>query len=359
LSSFPPPFRDSLTRTPIKDLGLAIEGTPLEPILREFTAELDARGIRLRPRFYLSTEWGVPFGTISMAIPFYLARPDLQDLHAQRVGHVEGTSKADILRYLRHEMGHVVNYAYRLYEREDWVKLFGSITQPYLEEYRPSPFSRRYVRHLPGWYAQKHPDEDWSETFAVWLTPSQSGRTWREEYEDWPTALAKLEYCDRVMTELASRPPAATEVDPDEDIRQLALSLDDFYKGADTDGQEMPPGLAGALRAIFDDLEPPAPHAAESAAASGNGAGAPPIPTKPAGALLRSLERTLMADVFRWTGHFPEKTRVLVRHLARLADQLGQVYPETREREAAIAITALITALAMNHVHSGTYLSKD
>ena len=31
------------------------------------------------------------------------------------------------------------------------------------------------VWHLPGWYAQKHPDEDWAETFAVWLTP---GRDW-------------------------------------------------------------------------------------------------------------------------------------------------------------------------------------
>ena len=43
-----------------------------------------------------------------------------------------------MLRYLRHEMGHVVNYAYQLYDREDWVRLFGSITQPYVEEYRPS-----------------------------------------------------------------------------------------------------------------------------------------------------------------------------------------------------------------------------
>jgi hypothetical protein len=177
LSSELNPFRDGLTRTPIKDLGLTIAGTPLEPILREFEQELDKTGeggIALRPRFYLSTEWGVPFGTIAIAIPFYLARPDLRELHEQRVGHVEGLSRADILRYLRHEMGHVVNYAYKLYEREEWVRLFGSITQPYLEEYLPSPFSRRYVRHLPGWYAQKHPDEDWSETFAVWMTPSSS-----------------------------------------------------------------------------------------------------------------------------------------------------------------------------------------
>ena len=162
---------------------------------------------RVRPRFYLSTEWGVPFETVAIAIPFYLARPDLTALHAERVGHVEGFDRADILRYLRHEMGHVVNYAYRLYDEEEWVKQFGSITQPYTEEYRPEPFSRRYVRHLPGWYAQKHPDEDWAETFAVWMTP---GRDWRAEYAGWPEALAKLDYCDRTMAALADRKPLVT-----------------------------------------------------------------------------------------------------------------------------------------------------
>ena len=82
------------------------------PILAEFEDELHQVGIiRVRPRFYLSTEWGVPFETIAIAIPFYLARPDLTALHAERVGHVEGFDRADILRYLRHEMGHVVNYA--------------------------------------------------------------------------------------------------------------------------------------------------------------------------------------------------------------------------------------------------------
>ena len=99
----------------------------------------------------------MPFGTVVIGIPFYLARPELTELHGEEVGHIEGFSRQDILRYLRHEMGHVINYAYKLYDEEDWVKLFGSITQPYLEDYRPQPFSRRYVRHLPGWYAQKHP----------------------------------------------------------------------------------------------------------------------------------------------------------------------------------------------------------
>src|SRR5581483_4341810 len=180
---------------PLRSLGLTIAGTPLEPVIEEFRRELDRAGIRkVRPHFYLSTEWGVPFDTVAIAIPFYLARPELTALHEERAGFVEGVGRADILRYLRHEMGHVVNYAYQLYDLPEWVTLFGSITQPYEEEYRPQPFSRRFVQHLPGHYAQKHPDEDWAETFAVWMTP---GRDWRREYADWPAALAKLEFCDR------------------------------------------------------------------------------------------------------------------------------------------------------------------
>src|SRR6185312_7389645 len=122
-------------------------------------------------------------------------------------GHIEGLSRADTLRYLRHEMGHVINYAYKLFDEEAWVKLFGSITQPYLEDYRPQPFSRRYVRHLPGWYAQKHPDEDWAETFAVWMTPDHD---WQADYADWPVARAKLDYCDRTLAALADQEPLVT-----------------------------------------------------------------------------------------------------------------------------------------------------
>src|SRR5688572_23719278 len=83
----------SLRSTHIRDMGLQIAGTRLEPIIREFEGELQAVGLtRLKPRFYLSTEWGVPFGTISLALPFYLAKPELQEIQAEQVGHIEGIS---------------------------------------------------------------------------------------------------------------------------------------------------------------------------------------------------------------------------------------------------------------------------
>lgn len=321
---------------PIRDLGLKIEGTHLEPAVAEFQRELDALGLRVRPRLYLSTEWGVVTGTIAIAIPFYLAEEPLADLHAQKGQMLEGESRRELLRYLRHEFGHVVNYAYKLYDDGDWVRLFGPITQPYLEDYRPSPFSRRYVRHLPGWYAQKHPDEDWAETFAVWMTP---GLDWREEYSDQPQALAKLEYCDRTMSELRERDPLVVEATADEDVGELVFSVEEYYGHMAQPEGEFPHGLDGALRSIFEELAPEADSAG-----------------RPASALIHSLERELMTYVFRWTGHFPERTRALVRHLAARADELGLAFEPAREHQASLALTTFIAALAMNHVHQGSYL---
>jgi hypothetical protein len=315
----------------LRDLGLTIPGTPLEVVLKEFQRELVAYGVtKVRPHFYLSTEWGVPFDTISIAIPFYLARLDLTDFHAERGGLVEGGGPSDILRYLRHEMGHVVNYAYRLYERAEWTNQFGDINLPYEEEYRPKPFSPHYVDNLPGWYAQKHPDEDWAETFAVWMTP---GLNWRERYARRP-ALTKLEYCDGVMTELREREPLTTAEDPDEDVGGLDSTLDEHYRAYALDKMDVPADLEAALTAIFG--EP----------------GKEPSASQPrAAVLIRRLERTISTDVYRWTGWFPERVRHTLDELAELAEKRNLTCAEDRETAATVALTTFITALAMSRIN--------
>jgi len=334
-------FRESnLFGAPIRDLRLTIDGTRLQPVIEEFRAELARCGItKLVPRFHLSTEWGVPFGTVVIGIPFYLARPELTELHGEEVGHIEGFNRTDILRYLRHEMGHVINYAYKLYDLEAWVKLFGSITQPYREEYRPQPFSRRFVRHLPGWYAQKHPDEDWSETFAVWMTP---GSNWRADYAQLPTALAKLEFCARTIASLGE--PLVTAAELDDDVSGIDYTLEQYYQSYSADAEPGAAGLDGDLRAIFDDFQESEDGKAQE--------------TQPAAELIRRHERELMATVFRWTGHFPEKTRSLVRGLAKRAEALKQVYPRNAEEEVLVNVTTLVTSLAMNFVHRGAYFPE-
>ena len=331
-----PAFEEAVGGTRIKDLGLSIAGTALEPTIAEFTAELERAGIgRIRPRFYLSDEWGVPMDTIAIAIPFYLARPELARLHLQQTGHIEGLDRLRMLRYLRHEMGHVLGYAYKLYLRADWREHFGSIDDPYVEGYRPKPFDRRFVRHLPGWYAQKHPDEDWAETFAVWMTP---GGTWRSDYEKWPVALAKLEYCDRVVREVAEQPPLVTTIDLDEDAAEIESTLQEFYKDQSADGHVLTTSLDELLRDIFGDIAPDRDQASSDAAT-----------------LLRRLRGDLCAATFQWTGYFPEHVHSLVNQLADRAEARRLAYAVDREQIAIVSLTAMVTTLAMKYIVDGKH----
>ena len=241
------PFRESnLYAAPIKELQLAIDDTPLAPLIAEFRAELVAKGItRLVPRFHLSTEWGVPFGTVVIGIPFYLAKPELAELHSEEVGHIEGLSHADFLRYLRHEMGHVVNYAYKLYETPQWHQLFGPYSRPYRDDFTPNPFSRDFVRHIAGWYAQKHPDEDFAETFAVWLDP---GSNWREVYKEWGCH-KKLLYVDRMAGQLKGAEPKVSGADYDLSREELAYSVAEHYRKYSPRLVDLPAWFDGELRA--------------------------------------------------------------------------------------------------------------
>ena len=194
---------------PIRDLKLAITGSPVERLTQRLIRELRAAGLkRFTPAFYLTDEWGCPSGEPVIGIPFYLADQSLMRFE-RRMNDLE--SPREILMYLRHEAGHAFNYAYRLYQTQEWRDTFGPFRRRYKDDYRPVPFSRSFVRYLPGWYAQKHPDEDFAETFAVWLSQSPG---WRKRYEGWP-ALAKLEYVARVTAELADKEPVVAKGRPD------------------------------------------------------------------------------------------------------------------------------------------------
>jgi hypothetical protein len=75
-----------------------------------------------------------------------------------------------------------------------------------------------------------------------------------------------------------------------------------------------------------------------------------------ASALIRGLERDLISEVYRWTGHFPEHTRALLAQMARRAEELGLVYAPAHEQRLERAAAVLVTALAMSHVQTGSYL---
>lgn len=217
---------DKLLELRLKDLKVTIEGTWLERCLSDLHDELEQRGIRIRPHAWISEEWFSPDNTAGIAIPFYLAHPRLMRLERKKISTVEGGTLRECMRILRHEAGHAVQHAYRLQRRRRWQDLFGRSSTHYPTYYRPNPASKNYVQHLRHWYAQSHPDEDFAETFAVWLTP---GANWRTRYAGWP-AIKKLQYVDELMAELAAERPLLTrrlQVDP---LNRLTSTLGDHYK---------------------------------------------------------------------------------------------------------------------------------
>ncbi len=288
------------------EFGLQLEGSALELLIHQVEGELRARQILVAPRFYLSTDWGVTLGSTAVAIPYELAAEPLSELLREQVTPLEGDTSADMLKYLRHAVGHVVGYAFRLYERPEWIELFGAITEPHDEERSPALFSQSFVHHLPGGWAQKHPDEDWAETFAVWLTP---GRDWAREYGAWPQALRKLEYCARVMRELRGVPPEVVSQDTPGPLLTLPTSLD------------IPGGIDAALANTFERAEG----------------------LRPVGDLVSALEDRLSTAVYRWTLKPPAHTRLVLRAIACRARELGLGYAD--EHTAVMQVTGLVTAL--------------
>jgi hypothetical protein len=194
---------ERLLALPMRELDLSIEGTWLEERVSALFGALAQRDLRFRPHVWLSDEWFSPNGIPGFAIPFYLAHPRLMRLERDQMGSVEGSSAAECARILRHEAGHAIQHAYQLQRRRPWQRLFGRSSARYPRSYRPNPASRNHVQHLRMWYAQSHPDEDFAETFAVWLRPRSD---WRTRYAGWP-ALRKLTYVDELMRELASAEP--------------------------------------------------------------------------------------------------------------------------------------------------------
>src|SRR5262249_47208049 len=233
----------------VDELGLRFEGSPLEPLIARLYHELSQAGIDLHPPCFVANEWGCPDGLPIIGVPFYLVDPRLHPYEDEHADDVEDADR--IMMGLRHEAGHAISYAYRLYTHPEFEGVFGRYDLKYVDDYQPEPFARRCVRHLPGWYAQKHPDEDFAESFAVWLTP---GSNWRQKYAGWP-ALAKLELVDRMMKAVGHAQPLVDPATASSDPNELAFTVGEFYaarKAADSPPiQEVGTSLDDDLRDVF------------------------------------------------------------------------------------------------------------
>jgi hypothetical protein len=314
------------------DLRLTIEGTEIEARIAIINEELQARGVRFRPRYWLSDEWFTPDGVPGVAIPFYLAHPRLAKLELAQMLEVEGGDEASCLRILRHEVGHAIDNAYELRRRPTRRRLFGNPATPYPEYYTPKPYSKSFVHHLDHWYAQSHPDEDFAETFAVWLDPQSK---WGSQYVGWP-AQRKLEYMDRLMRELARRRPAVKSkrlVDP---LPRLRKTLGEHYRGKrEHYGLDHPDFYDSDLRNLFSDSSA---YARNASAAS----------------FVRKIRKEVRSTVASFTDSYQYTIdQLLEKIIARCRDLNLRLMDS--EESTKVDFMVFLTVQTMNYLHSGRH----
>jgi hypothetical protein len=328
-----PPDVQEILAKPIRELGLKLEGSPLERFVQQLYREIDRKGLKkFRPLCYLTDEWGCPSGEPVIGIPFYLANPKLARLERE-MNDLEDAR--EIMLYLRHEAGHAFNYAYELYKTAEWRELFGPFRRPYRDNYRPIPFSRRFVRHIAGWYAQKHPDEDFAETFAVWLTPRSN---WRKKYRGWG-AMAKLRYVDRMARKFRDAEPLRPQGATDVTVEEIETTVADFYS------KELEKQQASVELALDTDLA----DIFKVSRRRKKG-------VRPAVQLLEENRKAIVDKVAYWTGVQRPVVKKLVESIASRVGEMGLYADVPSEKEHLTEVTVYATALAMNYLTRGKFV---
>jgi hypothetical protein len=307
---------------------LTIEGSPVEKMVQQLYRELEQKKImKFRPAFYLTDEWGCPSGEPIIGIPFYLARPDLAQIERE---NNDLEDNREIMMYLRHEAGHAFNYAYKLHRTPEWKQIFGPYRRPYRENYRPVLFSKDYVRYLPGWYAQKHPDEDFAETFAVWMTPRSN---WRKRYRGWG-AMAKLKYMERIARDLGNIDPLRKRGTPDITVADMETTVGEFYRHTTEQIPLLDVALDSDLAAILS--------VSKKRKTS-----------EPAGPFLHKHRKNLVDHIARWTSMQRPQIRKLMESIENRTTELGLRVDVKREAEYLSELTVFVTTLVMNHLARG------
>ncbi len=322
-----PPEALQLLPVAIRDLGLRLEATPLAQLVRQLYAELERAGLHhFRPRCYLSDEWGCPSGQPVIGIPWYLADPRASQLE-NALNDLE--NEREVMMYLRHEAGHAFNYAYELYKTPRWQELFGPFRRPYRDDYPFIPFSREFVRHIAGWYAQKHPDEDFAETFAVWLDPASR---WRTRYAGWG-AMRKLEYVERIAQEAGDQPPPNPLGETDITVEEMEQTVEDYYRDVVRDETAVVAGLALDTD-LTDIFVVPEARSAGSAYCE-------------ARELVSEHRRDIVDKVNYWTGVRRTLVRELMNAIERRVAELELAADCQRSRAHMIDLTAYVATLSM------------
>jgi hypothetical protein len=334
---------EELLKLRIRDLPLSIKGGWLQHRINQLYLELEEKGIKFKPVFYLADEWLVPDNEPVIGIPFFLAHPALIKLERKNMFDAEGSNRSWCMQLLRHETGHALNYAYKLHKRKKWQKTFGPFSKEYSETYRFRPYSKSFVRHLEDYYAQYHPDEDFSETFAVWLTP---GLDWRTQYKGWK-AILKLNYLESLINEIKDKEPLVKKGKRYWEASRMSTTLNNFYKKKRRFyAEDFPDFHDSNLKKIFISFkkeEEPRPKRRRN------------LPL--ASEIVKKYKKDILNDVAKWTG---EKKHIIGNLLDVIIARCRNLKLRVRDDEylAILGISTYITVLVMNYSYTGGFRKK-
>ena len=341
---------DILT-TPINRLGYTIEGTFLGEAIRIVRQDMKRVGItKMQPLFYLSNGYGCIEGMPNIAVSFTNCDDLIADLNEEfrRFRY----APEEIVDVLRHEVGHAFCYAYKLFKTPEFRRIFkvkGHFfrTYPATNRYilRVNPWSKEFVNPGGDHYAQKHPDDDFAETFMEWIKPR---RNWRRLYKSKPGALRKLEYVDRVVRQFGRKPPLV-EADPQwiyEPIESLSMTVARFMKARLARYRRLATGYVDPdLKALFL-KRPPSVK------------GRPARTHHHAHAFLRGYRRTLIPRIAAWTGVEESVVAALIDKLIGRARVLDLWMRHDESERKVIEVTAYLSALCANFAQQGVFFIK-
>jgi len=342
---------EELLSTRMGELPIGIEGTWLEECVQGLYAELDAKGLIFHPECYLADEWLTPEGEVAIGIPFYLAHPALIRLERRMMLEAEGEGRLWCMQLLRHEAGHALSYAYNLHKKREWQKVFGSSSEEYGNTYKFKPYSKSYVRHLDGFYAQYHPDEDFVETFAVWLTPDSD---WQNTYRGWK-ALDKLNFVDGLMASIKGVAPIKPKGKKLWHHKDLTSTLEQYYKKKRRHEQEELPDFHDVqLGKIFVALTDEEWWAFKKDRRKNK-------ELLTAEELIRVHAKNILNSIDRCTGERKYIISDLLKNIALRAKQLRMVVARSQspspagQAVALMQLSVYVTSLTMNYIHTGWF----
>lgn len=338
-----------LLTTPLSRLDISLDEGPLGKAIAVARDDLHRVGLRrLTLNFYLSTGYGTVEGTTNIALGFYDTNRYLRELHREYRRWLY--SPQDILATVRHELGHAFCYAYKLYRRKDFRETFNVRghffrSYPLTNRYviRANPYSRDFVNPMGDHYAQKHPDDDFAETFAVWLSPR---RTWKRKYRRFPGAMKKLRFVDRVVAELRRSPPEI-ENDPDlldEQVEDQTITVAQFLKARTTRYRRLATGYVDPdLRRMFR----------RASARTRNSS-----TFVPAAQFIRANRPLIINRVGAWIRVDPMAIRDLVEKCHDRARDLDLVLKGQDEEGHLLAFTSYIAARCQYYAIYGRYFPR-